>query len=174
MRNSAFDIIIYFLIGVFVAWYFIPQKTIKLPGVDTHEYSWLRDTILTRDTIYLQKIKTIPILVATKDTQTVQNAKIDYNLVTRYEQITDSLIKTNFSRLKYYKKITAEKDTIDLTLESVRDSIMDLEIRLAAREVLNKEYRTIVVPKNETESWWIKPVIGAGGVVLGYGLGKLK
>lgn len=175
MRATLIEILLYMGLGALIMWYLIPNKVIEIPGLDKTEYEWIHDTTETIKKLYIDRIVVKPVLVETKDTLYNDSLESPINLVEEYDRITDSLVALTYGRIKYYSKITALNDTINVKLESVRDSILDLEVRLAARDIVNNQIRTIYIPKkSDTEEWWIKPSIVAGGIIVGYGLGSIK
>jgi hypothetical protein len=173
-RSSIIELLIAMIIGALLAYWLLPNRIVEIPGVHETEYSWIRDTIQVKDTVYFETIQVQPGIISIRDTTYNDSIPIPIDLLAEYDRITDSLINNSTGRMKFYKQITATKDTIDITLESIRDSIIDLEIRLGAREILKNQIRTVYIPNETKEEWWIKPIIGAGGIIIGYGLGSIK
>lgn len=175
MRATFIEILLYMGLGALIMWYLIPNKIVEIPGINKIEYKgWLHDTTTVIEKEYIEKVVFKPKLVYVKDTSD-STAPMPTEFLAEYDKLTDSLSKSSALRLKTYQAITDTKDTVDLTLESIRDSIMDLSIRFGVREVMRKQIRTIYVPEaQEPEEWWVKPAIATGGIIIGYGLGSIK
>lgn len=175
MRATLIEILLYMGLGALIMWYLIPNKVIEIPGLDKTEYSWIRDTIEVKDTVYFETIKIREIgIISIKDTTYNDSIPTPVDMIAEYDRLTDSLISQSFARMKYYSKITNNNDTININFEAIRDSIINMEIKLAAKEIMKRQIRTVYVPKTEKEEWWVKPSIVAGGIIVGYGLGSIK
>lgn len=175
MRTTLLEILLYLGLGALIAWYLFPQKLVTIPGLDTTEYSWISDTVEVRDTVYFETIKVQPGIISIKDTIYNDSIAIPFDVLAEYDRLTDSLVKSSFARMKFYRKITDKNDTVSVYFESIRDSIIELEIKLAAKEIIKKQVRTVYIPsKQAEEKWWIKPSIVAGSIIVGYGLGSIK
>lgn len=173
-RSSIIELLIAMAIGAMLAIWLYPKDIIKVPGEKVIEYDWLRDTIREIDSVYFETIKVIPKEISIRDTVFDDSISKPVDLLAEYDRITDSLVTLQTARMHFFREITSNKDTVDIMFEGVRDSIIELEIRLAAREVMKNQIRTIYIPKETGEEWWVSPAIGVGGVVLGYGLGSLR
>jgi hypothetical protein len=176
MRTTLIEVLLYLGLGALIMWYLLPNKIVEIPGLNSTEYPWIRDTVKVKDTAYFETIKVQKIvIISIKDTTYNDSIPTPINLIAEYDRITNSLVSLSFARMKYYSKITNTNDTVSIHYESIRDSIIELEIKLAAREVIKNEIRTVFVPnKSDEEEWWIKPSIIAGSIIVGYGLGSIK
>lgn len=96
------------------------------------------------------------------------------DLVQEYECIIQKLIDVKFERIKKFQEVTAEGDSIYIELASVKDLILKAELKLAAREVPAMSYINYMTPKEQKESWYIKPAIAISSGVLGYAAGSIK
>lgn len=164
--------LIIFAVGFALGWWLRPSgNEIIRPIIQKHFTTMAVDTVYSVDTVRFEQIKYVYLKPKSiRDTIYIDTAdrKQLADLVARYDSLQKVLIEKGFERIKKYREVTADGDSVYIELASVKDLIMKVELNLASREVVTRSLNTYFTAKEEKEAWYIKPAVALSGLALGY------
>ncbi len=187
MQVNGWHILAAVIIAFLLGWFYGPNGDSINKIINPSDFEVVqRDTVIKyipwqAPPVTVTKLKPYAVLdtiyLRTK-IDTVYNGNVDRSylndLVEEYECLKQNLIDEGFERIKRYEEVTAEGDSIYIELASVKDLILKAELKLAVREVPTMSYINYMTPKEEKESWYVKPAIAISAGVLGYAAGSIK